>query len=283
MASFTSTATLSYAGNVTTSNPFTGEVLSVLSATKTPVLSRYSVGDRITYIISIVNAVATAFTGLTVTDSLGSYTFGAFTLYPMTYAAGSAQYFVNGTLQAAPSVTAGPALQFTGISIPANGTALLIYEAQINSFAPLNVGSTLVNSATVTGGGLSLPVTATAAITVKNAPDLTITKSISPVPVRENDRLTYMFVIQNSGNTATSATDNVSVNDTLVPILTGLTVTFNGTAWDASHYSYHTTTGAFSTAPGQVWVPAAIYTQDLSTGRWILTPGVSTLQITGTV
>ena len=43
-----------------------------------------------------------------------------------------------------------------------------------------------------------------------------------------------MFVIQNSGNTATSATDNVSVNDTLVPILTGLTVTFNGTAWQCA-------------------------------------------------
>ena len=69
MAAFYNQATLSYNGNTTTSNITTGEILEVLSATKTALRDTYNANERVTYIISILNSGNTAFTGLTVTDN----------------------------------------------------------------------------------------------------------------------------------------------------------------------------------------------------------------------
>ena len=76
MATFTNQATLRYNGNVVNSNITTGELLEVLSATKTAVIDTYNQGSDITYVINIVNSGAVAFTGLSISDNLGEYTFG---------------------------------------------------------------------------------------------------------------------------------------------------------------------------------------------------------------
>ena len=76
MAAFYNQATLSYNGNTTTSNITTGEILEVLSATKTALRDTYNANERVTYIISILNSGNTAFTGLTVTDNLGAIKIG---------------------------------------------------------------------------------------------------------------------------------------------------------------------------------------------------------------
>jgi len=100
----------------------------------------------------------------------------------------------------------------------------------------------------------------------------------------DNDRVTYTFVIQNSGNEAVVATDNAAITDVFNPILTALTVTFNGAAWtQGTQYTYDETTGVFTTLPGQITVPAATYTRDPDTGAYSLTPGIATLTVTGTI
>ena len=100
----------------------------------------------------------------------------------------------------------------------------------------------------------------------------------------ENGRITYTFVIQNSGNAEATATDNVVVTDTFNPVLTGLTVTFDGAAWtEGVNYTYDEATGIFATVAGQITVPAATYTQDPTTGNRITTPGVSVLTVSGTI
>ena len=80
MAIFTNQATLSYSGGTINSNITTGEILEVLSVTKTAVVNQYSQGSDVTYAINIINTGNIAFTGLTLTDNLGSYTFGTETL-----------------------------------------------------------------------------------------------------------------------------------------------------------------------------------------------------------
>ena len=121
MAQFTNQATLSYNGSVVNSNVAVGEILEALSAQKTAVRETYVAGDTITYVISLRNAGAAAWTGLTVSDDLGAYAFGtpAETVYPLEYVAPSIQYYSNGVLQAKPTVTAGPPLVISGISVPA--------------------------------------------------------------------------------------------------------------------------------------------------------------------
>jgi len=283
MATFFNQATLSYSGGTVNSNITTGEILEVLSTTKTAVYDRYAPGSDITYAVNIVNSGTIAFTGLTVTDDLGAYAFGTTTLQPLDYVDGSIRYFVDGVLQPAPTVTAGPPLVISGINVPASGTATILYAARANTFAPQDVEGTIVNTVTISGGGIT-PLTATETVSAEAEPRLTITKSVSPTTVTENGQLTYTFVIQNTGNVLADATDAVVVTDTFDPILTGLTVTYNGTPWTSpANYTYNEATGLFSTAVGSITVPAATYTQDPTTGAWVVDPGVAVLTVTGTI
>lgn len=283
MARFTNQAQLRYGNAIANSNIAVGEILEVLSATKTAVRKNYGRNDTITYLVSVVNAGNTAFTGLTLTDNLGAYVYDTQTLVPLRYIDGTVKYYSNGTLQAAPAVTAGPPLVISGLTVPANGSILIAYETDVNEYAPLDVEAEIVNTATIRGTGIT-PVTVQETVSAGSEPILTITKSISPVPVTENGTLTYTFLIQNTGNVAVEEAAASVVTDQFNPILSNLTVTFNGTAWaETTNYIYNEDTGLFSTVPGQITVPAATFAQDELTGAWNVTPGVSTLVITGTI
>ncbi len=282
MATFFNQATLSYNGNIVNSNITTGELLEVLSATKTAVDNTYSRNSEVTYIVNIVNSGNISYNNLTVTDDLGAYTFGAGTVVPLDYVDGSVRYFVNGILQTAPTVTAGAPLVITGINVPAGGVATVVYAAETNGFAPLADDGSIVNTAVVSGTGIS-DITASATVTPESEANLTISKSLTPTTVTENGQLTYTFVIQNTGNTAVTVADNAVVSDVFTPGLNITNVTFNGAAWTSpTNYTYTETTRTFSTVPGQITVPAATYTQNAD-GSWTIQPGVSVLTVTGTV
>ena len=283
MATFYNQATLRYNNTVTNSNIASGELVEVLAVTKTAVRDTYLVGEDITYAVSILNSGTTPLSGLTVTDDLGAYTVDTATVTPLTYAEGSVRYYVNGVLQAAPAVVAGPPLQISGITVPAGGNAILLYEAQVNEFAPPLVGGTVDNEVTVSGAGVT-PITATETVTARDVAQLAVNKSITPAVVTDNSRVTYTLTLQNTGNTAVIATDNATITDTFDPILTDLVVTFNGAVLTAgTDYTYDDTTGAFATLPGVITVPAATYAQDPATGEWTVTPGTSVLTIVGTI
>ena len=284
MAIFSNQATLTYNGSSTNSNIAYGEILDVLAATKTSVEGDYTPGGLVTYVVTLRNTGTSALAGLSVQDDLGGYPFGGGTVYPLTYEPGSVAQFTNGVPQAAPAVDAGPPLLISGITVPAGGDVVIVYQARANGYADPTAEGTIVNTVTVTGDGLSAPITATETVTADVAPLLTISKSITPAQVVDNDRVTYTFVIQNSGNQAVVATDNAAITDTFDPRLTGLVVTFNGAPWTQGvQYNYDETTGLFSTVPGQIVVPAATYTQDPVTGLYSVNPGIATLIVTGTI
>ena len=284
MAIFTNQATLTYNGVSTNSNIAFGEILDVLSVTKTSVEGSYSQGETVTYAVSLRNTGGNALTNLTITDDLGAYTYGTTTFYPLSYVNGSVLYFVNGALQPAPAVTAGPPLSITGITVPANGDVVIVYQALANEFANPEAGGNVVNTVTVTGDGLSAPVTATATVNAETTANLSISKSITPSQVVDNDRVTYTFIIQNSGNEAVVATDDAIISDLFNPILSALAVTFEGATWtEGTEYTYNAATGQFTTVAGNITVPAATYTRDAVTGAYVLTPGIATLVVTGTI
>lgn len=285
MAQYTNQAQLSYKNTVLNSNVAVGEIMEVLSASKTAVKDDYGRNDDVTYVISIVNSGTSAFTGLTVSDDLGAYEFNGETLYPLEYSEGSVRVYINGVLQsAAPTTASAQPLVFTNLSLPANSNMTIIYEAATTQFAPLAASGTITNSAVISGDGVAAPVTATETVTAEAEPDLTINKNIEPTVVAENGTITYTFTIQNYGNTAAIQTDNVSITDTFNPVLSNLQVTFNGTPWaETTNYTYDAATGLLTTIPGQITVPAATYTQNLETGAWAVTPGTATLVVKGTL
>ena len=283
MAQFTNQAQLSYNGTVVNSNIAIGEIVGSLTVTKTAVTDTYSQGDTVTYVINILNTGSTL-TGLTLNDNLGAYAFGDTALVPLTYTENSLKFFVNGVLQPTPAVSAaGTGLTVTGVSVPADSNVTLVYETVANQYAPLSPDGQITNSVTVSDGGIT-PVTATETVNAESGPLLSITKSISPIPVSENGIVTYTFLIQNLGNEEATAEDNVILTDIFDPILTDVTATYNGATWtEGTEYTYNEATGVFTSEAGAITVPAATYTQDPQTGVWQLTPGSVTLTVTGTI
>ena len=284
MATFQNQATLTYGGNVTTSNVVTGELQQAISVTKYSVTDTYTADEVLTYVISLVNGGSTSLTDLTVTDNLGGYIQDGDLLVPLDYVEGSLSYYLNGARQGTPVVSNTDPLTITGIAVPANSNAFLVYQARVNEFAPPAAGGVVTNTATVTGAGIPAPISATETVNASSEAFLTIAKSLNPTTVSEGDRLTYTFVIQNFGNAPVVATDDAVVTDNFDPILSDLAVSFNGAVWtEGVQYTYDETVGAFATIPANITVPAATYSRNPSTGAWTVVPGVSTLVVVGTV
>lgn len=284
MAVFSNQATLTYNGGSTVSNVVTGEILEVLSVTKRAVTSSYRPYDTVTYVISLVNSGSSDSKELTLSDDLGAYPFGEQTLVPATFVEGSLLYYVNGSEQPSPTVTAGPPLVITGITVPAGGSATVIYSVKLNEYAPLGADECIRNTVTVTGECITEPLTANEIICTVSESVLSICKSLSPTSVVECGQITYTFVIENSGNKDAVATDNLSVSDTFTPHLTDIVVTLDGeTLTEGTDYTYDEATGVFKTQPGRITVPKATITQDPDTGAYTLTAGSVTLIVTGKI
>lgn len=283
MAQFTNQATISYTGGEASSNIVTGEITQAIVMTKDSAQECYRQGDTLTYVISLRNTGAAAFTGLTLTDNLGRYAFGEGGLVPLEYA-GLVLYYVNGVLQPTPTVTPGPPLSISGISIPAGGNAAIVYRVRAGETAPLGEEATITNTVALTGEGLITPVTAEASVDACTGARLAITKALSPTSVTENGTLAYTFTITNTGSTPADAAAGIVFSDTFDPILKNISVTLNGTALsEAGNYTYNAATGVFTTTAGVITVPAATYAQNPTTGVWSITPGTTVLEISGTV
>ena len=283
MATFTNQATLIFNGQSTSSNVTTGELASGLTLTKTSISRDYGRDDHVAYIVTIASTLG-AITGATLTDDLGSYTVGTNTVTPFDYVEGSLLYYVNGVLTEGPTAGGGPPLTVTGIDIPAGANVQIIYEAATNEYTPHMTGASVTNTATLVGTGVIDPLSDTAVVTARDEVSLTIAKAMCPTTVAEDGTLNYTFIIQNTGNTAVAATDDLIVTDTFNPILNPITMTLDGVALaEGVQYTYDETTGEFATLPGALTVPAAQYTQDPLSGVYSTIPGVAVLTVSGTV
>ena len=285
MATFTNQATLTYNNTQTLSNITTGQIVEHLVLEKMSLQQTYAAGDRITYVVTLVSSGTSDDTGITLTDDLGAGVPPAEkeAVYPLTYDPGSLLVYQNGVPQTAPQVTSEAPLTVTGIDVTAGGSTVIMYTAQVSGSAPLSVGSVITNTVTAEGGNLTEPLTDSHTLNVSEAPYLTVEKSLTPLTVTANQRVTYTFVINNYGNTAAEADANAVITDTLIPVLTGLDVTFNGTAWtENTEYTYSEQTGVFASEEGAITVPAAQFTTSPD-GTVTSVPGTATLVIEGTI
>lgn len=283
MATFTNRATLTFQGGAVDSNTVTGTFLETLSLTKAALSDTYAAGDTLTYTVALVNAGTTPLGGITVTDTLGAFDFDGTTLYPLVFVPGSVLLYVDGVLQPSPVPTGTQPLVFEGITLPAGGDAVLVYATQVTNQAPLGVGGQITNVATATGCGLIEPISDSATVTTADRPALSITKALSPTSVAENGTITYTFVMQNFGNTAAVATDDLQLTDTFDPVLDITSVMLDGTVLtEGTGYNYDPVTGEFATVTSVVTVPAATFIRQPD-GTVAVTPGQTTLVVTGTI
>ena len=282
MATFTNQASLRYSGQTIVSNVVTGEITEPLEITKSALTPSYSADGVVTYAVTMNNTGLTPVTGITLIDDLGAYTFGEQTLTPLDHTPGAIMMITNGAVQPAPTVTSESPLTLTGITIPAGGNTVIIYETTTNEYASPDDGATITNTVTASSADLAESVTASETVTAESAAVLNVVKSLSPARISNDQQLTFSFVIDNTGN-ADAPSDTI-LSDTFDPALTDITVTFNGTTWTQGiEYNYDETTGIFTTTPGSITVSAATFTQDAQSGEFIIDPGEAVLSVTGTL
>lgn len=287
MATIENFATVSYtSGGVTetkVSNLAEVGFESAVNFTKTTLGDTYGEGSVITYILSITNTSASPITNVNITDDLGSFTFGTMELTPLAYTA-PALLLVDGQDVSAQltvdSATAG-SLTFSFPTLPAGANANIVYRAEVNEYAPLDLSSTITNTATLTSDSECSDGSATATVTAASAANVSVFKQMSPNPVVCGDTLTYTIRVYNYGNIPA---ENMTLSDTFNPAPESITVSKDGVLLNASEYSY--VDGTLTTPVGTgtpVSVPAATFTRDATTGIVSVTPGIVEYVITGQI
>lgn len=274
--------------NTIRSNVAYGEIREVLSIAKKATPGTYGENRPVTFVITMANSSTSDFTNISLVDDLGRYPLDLNperTVVPLSYVPDTILYYVNNELQtAAPvPVETDASLTISGINIPAGGTASIIYQAYPNEFAPRTNPSSITNTVTITNLN-AITASDNETIYAEYKPLINLTKSINPVPVTENERVTYTFLFENSGPAPLAASDLASFTDTFDPPISDLEVTFNGAVLlPDDDYNYDAASGAFSTTAGRLTVPEAVITQNPDTGVINVTPGTSTLTISGII
>lgn len=264
------------------SNIATATLNDPLSVSKVSLETVYRPGDEITYVVTVRNGGASALTGVSFADDLGSYTVGSGTATPLTYI-GPAIYFVDGVFSGNTTPTVGAdGISFGPATLGAGSVAQVIYKVVVNDLAPITECSQITNTVTVTAAGNTTPVSDSNTITVDSFADVTITKAMTPSDVSEGDALTYTFVISNYGNA--EATDIV-LTDAFDPAPESITVQVNGAAVPATDYQYVNGVLTLPTTPGatELSLPPATVTTDPATGEVTVTPSTLTITVTGII
>ena len=282
MATIINQANLTYTYGTTTasvlSNPAVTERAEAIAIEKRALENAYHAGSELTYLLAVQNSGAAPVTNLTVRDNLGAFTptGAAAPVMPLTYTGPAALYIDGVFSETLTPETDESGVTFTIPSLPAGSNALIVYQAAVNGFAPLDAGSEITNTATLTVG--TDPLTASATVPVDSYADVSIEKEMSPNPIGTGDTLTVIFTIENCGNVA--ATDLVLTDD--FPLsLSDVAVSVNGASVTDFTFEDNTLTLPASDQTA-LTVPAATF-ETSDTGAVTVTPGTMTVTVTGTI
>lgn len=252
-----------------------------LSGEKNTLDRSYRGAEELTYLITATNTGASSLSGVTVRDDLGRYALASTRIVtPLTYT-GPAQLYINGIYNSSltPDATT-EGITFTIPNLAAGASAMIIYQAMVNEYAPLSTGSAIENTVTIGAAGLSEAVTATATVPVEDYADLRITKVMTPNPVTDGATLTNTFTINNYGNTPAT---NVVLSDAFFLAPNPITVTVDGATVDPQDYTYvdGTLTLPAAASSYSLTIPAADIVQNATTGEVTVNPGVVTIVVAG--
>ena len=257
---------------------------SAVIFTKTAVGSSYGGDGTVTYILSAQNTSASSITNITVKDDLGTFLVSeTLEVTPLDFIS-PAVLLINGRNSSGELTTDTSVpgeVTFTFPTLNAGATANIIYNARVNSFAPLEEGSVIVNNATFTSDSDCSDGSASTTVTVSSAADVTVTKQMCPNPVLCGDTLTYTIRVYNYGNIPA---EDLVLTDTFNPAPDSITVTQNGTLLPATSYTY--IDGTLTLPPAEatpLTLPAATFSRDTETGEVIVTPGMIEFVITGVI
>ncbi len=257
---------------------------SAVTLTKNTLGDTYGEDSVLTYIITVTNTSSSPISDITVSDDLGTFEFGTQELTPLTYTP-PALLLIDGqdtSAQLTVDNSVAGSVTFSFPTLAAGATANIIYKATVNEFAPLEIGSSITNTATLESSSDCADGTASATVTVSEGANVSVFKQMSPNPVVCGDTVTYTIRIYNYGNVPA---EDVELTDNFDPAPTNITVSRDGVLLVATDYTYENGTLSVPAAGSteSVTVPAATFTRDIATGVVTVTPGIVEYVITGTI
>jgi len=245
----------------------------------------YRTGEKLTFLLTVTNKGSNTISGLTVIDNLGAYAFGSpqTVLYPLRYCEGSACWFCNGVRQSEISVTQTAPLRIQNLQVPAEGSILILFAAEVTSAAPPQPGSSIANNAIVFSFDNRIYDESTIRLTAAEIARPVMTKWIVQNQIRGLQRAEFTFMISNYGNQTIQAEDNMQIRNVFQPPLRQICAQLDGAGLTAdADYRYEEVTGIFELIAGKLAVPAASYRQKPD-GSWIAAPGTVSLTVSGVV
>ncbi len=257
---------------------------SAVTLTKNTLGDTYTEDSVLTYIITVSNTSSAPINDITVADDLGSFEFGTRELTPLNYTP-PALLLIDGqdvSAQLTVDDTPEASVSFSFPTLAAGATANIIYNVTVNEFAPLELGSSITNTATLESSSDCAEGTASATVNVRESANVSVFKQMSPNPVVCGDTVTYTIRIYNYGNVAA---EDVELTDNFDPAPTNITVSRDGVLLAATDYTYQngTLTVPAAGSTESVTVPPATFNRDITTGVVTVTPGIIEYVITGTI
>ena len=248
-----------------------------ISAVKTALTPSFRPGQRVAYVISVVNNGQGPLYNVTVADNLGGA--GA-----LVYLNNSMRVYLDGALTSITPIVSGNSL-ITTMSGPLESgqTLLLVYVAMVSSTLESTVNSITnaaavsANSGCVSGTLITAAPSPAATIVAESYAQLSVYKQADRSTVSVGGALTYTFTLTNTGNeAATGVVMTDALPASFVPNLVQLTVNGATTTFSEGQYSTdpstHVLTLPTSSGPS-ISVPAATENG----------PGTATITVTGTI
>ncbi len=284
----TATLTFEYGeqSGVAVSNVATMTLRETVTVTKSCIENFYYRGDSLTYVITVSNNNNFEITNLSITDNLGAYTPDGVlenTLYIPLSCNGPAHLYVNGVFKSelTAQLNCDGAL-FSVASIPAGSAANIIYKVSVNDKALLEKGSTLTNTASLIFDSITVPITTSHTISVRETADVKIVKNMSPEFVVRGEEVAYNFSLYNYGNTEAV---NVILTDAFSPSPVIARVSVNAQDLLFTDYSYMSGTLTIPAYGSEftLTIPPATFAQDSLTGSVNIAPGHATVSVIGKI
>lgn len=243
-----------------------------LSVDKDAVVTSVIQGGTAVYVIRVQNTGEGTLYALTLTDDLG--------MGQLTYADGSAQFFLNGNPIAGTAAVNSPTeLVFTVAEpLEEDDSLMIIYAASVSESQVDDITNTVVAEAH--GGsedGCEVTDEASETISIEYSANVAIFKTASEETVSCGDTLTYTFTLMNTGN---EQADDVNFVDELPEQFTVDTVSYTENAVTtpipASDYTIED--------PNTLIIPSASSSLEINVPAATTEgPGMTVITVTGTI
>ena len=262
------------------SNVINNKPNSPLTINKESISKNYYLGDNASFIITITNHTDNPINDVSIKENLGTYFLNDNSKFftPLSYQEGSLKYYINGISQSPPKVTVNSQHIIFDIEIiPSSSVITLVYNTTVNSKAPLDNGSMIINTSNLTAETLDKSVESSCTITVRKNADIKIIKQVSENKISKNV-ITYDFTICNYGNTEAT---NVTLKDTINPKHSNMKVFVDSQCLKFSDYNYISGNVCIPSYGSKrvLNVPPATFLQDKNSGIFTINPGTIKISV----